>query len=211
MVEAGTVIETGPGELRRTNCVRAILHVAGMHGEPGRGYLPIRGYAVCLHQALKKVDQLNRGLGSRAYKRAPLKSVIIPLFGTRSGADPQDVTDRLVRTAKSYFEEQPTSSIDRVYFLAYTDADRELCQTAFSRLGLREEVRKVEKRNGNGGIMASQSGADSNETGEATKTAPHGRKKKKRPRRAKRLQAAKAGVRRGQKKLYAKRRRREHR
>jgi hypothetical protein len=182
-----------------------------MHGEPGRGYLPIRGYAVCVHQALKKVDQLNRGLGSRAYKRAPLKSVIIPLFGTRSGGDPQDVTDRLVRTAKSYFEEQPTSSIDRVYFLAYTDADRELCQTAFSRLGLREEVRKVEKRNGNGAIMASQPGTDGNETGEATKTAPQGRKKKKRPRRAKRLHAAKAGIRRGKKILAGKRGRRGHR
>ena len=199
VVEAGTVIETGPGELRRTNCVRAILHVAGMHGEPGRGYLPIRGYAVCVHQALKKVDQLNRGLGSRASKRTPLKSIIIPLFGTRSGGDPQDVTDRLVRTAKSYFEEQPTTSINRVYFLAYTDADRELCQTAFSRLGLREEARKIEKRIGNDVIAVSRSSANNSETGEAKKNTPQRRKKKKRPRKAKGLHAAKAGVRRAQK------------
>ncbi len=197
VVEAGTVIETGPGELRRTNCVRVILHVAGMHGEPGRGYLPIRGYAVCIHQALKKVDQLNRGLGTRAYKRTPLKSIIIPLFGTRSGGDPQDVTDRLVRTAKSYFEEQPTTSIDRVYFLAYTDADRELCQTAFSRLGLREELRKVEQRGGNGVIMAPRSGANGGETtaGEAKKDTPQRRRKKSLPGKAKRRHTAKAGAR----------------
>ena len=45
MVEPGIVIPTSAGELRRSHGVKVILHVAGQHGEPGRGYLPIRNYA----------------------------------------------------------------------------------------------------------------------------------------------------------------------
>jgi O-acetyl-ADP-ribose deacetylase (regulator of RNase III) len=142
-VEAGTVIATGPGELGRTNGVKIVLHVAGLHGEPGKGYLPIRSYADCTSQALKEIDRLNGGSNGRGSRRAPLTSVLFPLFGTRSGErDPQEVTDRLVRAAVSHFEPRRVSLIEHVYFLAYTDADRELCEAAFSRCGLKKHGRK---------------------------------------------------------------------
>jgi hypothetical protein len=41
-----------------------------------------------------------------------------------------------VRAAKNYFELHPHSTLERVCFLAWTDADEELCLTAFLRLGL---------------------------------------------------------------------------
>lgn len=50
--------------------------------------------------------------------------------------DAKDVATRLVQAAKTYLETWPDSSIEKVYFLAYTDEDRELCETAFKRLNL---------------------------------------------------------------------------
>ena len=64
----------------------------------------------------------------------------MPLFGTRSpDEDPQTVATNLVRTVKNYVDMWPEFSIDRVYFGAYTDADNELCVTAFNRLKLQFE------------------------------------------------------------------------
>lgn len=139
-VEPGTVIITGPGELKRTNRVKAILHVAGQHGEPGKGYMPIRNYAMCIVQSLKSADALNSDSLSRWRHGAPLRTIIFPLFGTRSSdRDPHDVTENLVFAAKAYLEARPDSLLERVYFLAYTDKDRDLCETAFSRLRLQRK------------------------------------------------------------------------
>ena len=136
-VEPGTVIPTGAGELRRSHGVKVILHVAGQHGEPGKGYMPIRNYTHCVVQALKSSDRLNQESWSRWRYGAPFSSIIFPLFGTRSSdRDPQDVTDNIVFAAKTFLEAHPASAIQQIYFLAYTDADRELCETAFSRLRL---------------------------------------------------------------------------
>lgn len=67
----------------------------------------------------------------------PLRSVIFPLFGTRGrDRDAKDVATRLVQSAKTYLETWPNTSVQEVYFLAYTDADFELCETAFERLKL---------------------------------------------------------------------------
>jgi O-acetyl-ADP-ribose deacetylase (regulator of RNase III) len=135
IVEPGTVIPTSAGELRHTNDVKAILHVAGQHGEPGRGYIPVRNPAHCISRVLDAAERLNRDSSSRRRYEGPLKSVIFPLFGTRSaGFDPQDVADRFLHSAKTYLTSDKT--IDRVCFLAYTDADLELCETAVKRLGL---------------------------------------------------------------------------
>jgi O-acetyl-ADP-ribose deacetylase (regulator of RNase III) len=140
IVEPGIVIPTSAGELRRSHGVKVILHVAGQHGEPGRGYLPIRNYARCIVHALEASDQLNRDRWSRWRYGGPFRSIIFPLFGTRSSdRDPQDVTDNLVLSAKTFLQARPSSAIERVYFLAYTDADRDLCETAFSRLRLQRK------------------------------------------------------------------------
>src|SRR5262249_10564821 len=143
VVEPGTVIVTHPGNLRRSNNVKAVLHVAAQHGEPGRGYTTIRSYENCVKNALDAADDINRGLSYRLRLKQPSKSIIFPLFGTRNfDDDPQVVALNLVRAAKNYLETWPHCTIERVYFLAWTDADEELCLIAFQRLGLNFE--KVE-------------------------------------------------------------------
>jgi hypothetical protein len=140
VVEPGTVIVTHPGNLRRSNNVKAVLHVAAQHGEPGRGYTTIRSYENCVKNALDAADDINRGLLYRLGLKQPSKSIIFPLFGTRNpDDDPQLVALNLVRTAKNYLETWSNCTMERVYFLAWTDSDEELCLTAFQRLGLNYE------------------------------------------------------------------------
>jgi hypothetical protein len=136
-VEPGTVIPTRAGALKHTNGVKVILHVAGQHGEPAKGYMPIRNYTRCVDAALEASDSLSRGRWSRWRYGGPFRSIIFPLFGTRSSdRDPQDVADNLVFAAKTFLEGRKNSDLERVYFLAYTDADRDLCEVAFGRLRL---------------------------------------------------------------------------
>jgi hypothetical protein len=156
-VEPGMVISTPPGELGSCNNVKAILHVAALHGEPGRGYLPIRDHSGCVTRALKEVDALNRdGLepmiptsGGNRRRRSwfrfgqvrprrvavSIKSVLIPLFGTRSAnVYPQDVADRLFRAAVVFFESHPDTALESIYFLASTSDDELICDSAIGSL-----------------------------------------------------------------------------
>jgi hypothetical protein len=90
--------------------------------------------------ALDAADDINRGLLYRLGLKQPSKSIIFPLFGTRNpDDDPQLVALNLVRTAKNYLETWSNCTMERVYFLAWTDSDEELCLTAFQRLGLNYE------------------------------------------------------------------------
>jgi O-acetyl-ADP-ribose deacetylase (regulator of RNase III) len=132
MVEPGTAIATTAGCLKRSNNVKCILHVAAQYGEPGKGYLTIRGYDSCVSSALEEVDAMNRSLLTRLGFRTPLTSIIFPLLGTRgSDRDPQTVADNLIRSARDFLETTPDTKIERIHFLAYTDTDSELCEAAF--------------------------------------------------------------------------------
>jgi O-acetyl-ADP-ribose deacetylase (regulator of RNase III) len=146
IVEAATVIITGSGELRGPNKVKKIFHVAAQHGEPTKGYVTVRGYEDCVKRVLEEADNFNRRNGWRTLflRKYPLRSVIFPLFGTRGhGRDGKDVATKLVQAAKTYLETWPHSTIQKVYFLAYTDADLDLCETAFQRLNLKVTEQKA--------------------------------------------------------------------
>lgn len=131
-VEPRVTICTTPGELRRTNKVRLLVHVAAQHSEPTQGYSLIRGYVGALINALVTIDEVN-GSGGGKGGSGPLKSVLFPLFGTRNWVpDPQDVAFDHVQAAREYLCTRKTE-IQRVCFLAYTDADLLLCQTAMQR------------------------------------------------------------------------------
>jgi hypothetical protein len=162
-VEPGMVISTPPGQLGPCNNVKAVLHVAALSGEPGRGYLPIRDHPGCVARALQEVDELNRngleqivsvpcsnpgnrfrwfGQRNRSSPLEPrripvtIKSVLIPLFGTRSAnAYPQDVADRLFHAAVVYFELHPDTELESIYFLASTTDDQLICESAIGSLG----------------------------------------------------------------------------
>jgi hypothetical protein len=59
------------------------------------------------------------------------------LFGNRGRShSPQDVTSAIVETAKEYLLTWPDTRIERIGFLAYTDADLEQCEIALKRAGL---------------------------------------------------------------------------
>lgn len=134
-VEPGVVLHTASGALDQRNNVKVIVHVAAMQGEPGKGFLPIRDHSRCVGSVLKYVD----GLNASTFSRNTLHSVLIPLFGSRSaGVDKQDVADAFVRAAKEHFQVTNETAIEKVYFLAYTDTDQEVCEAAMLRAGLKK-------------------------------------------------------------------------
>jgi O-acetyl-ADP-ribose deacetylase (regulator of RNase III) len=134
-VGAGTVIPTGSGELLSHNGVKAILHVAAQHADPG-GFVPVGKPEDCIVAVLEECDSLNRGSWARG-RHGPLKSILFPLFGTRSqSVDPEELTYKFMSRASEHLAKD--SLLDRVYFLAYTDADWHLCQSALKRLKLKK-------------------------------------------------------------------------
>lgn len=152
IVEAGTVVVTGPGELARQN-VREIFHIAAQHGEPCNGYQTIRGYVSCVTNALERMDQINECWYSLRWRIWPLTSIVFPLMGVRSReTEAMTVTEDLVRAACNYLTLWPESKIKSVYFLAYTKRDRELCDAVFERLGLQLETKKAVAANAAAGV-----------------------------------------------------------
>lgn len=145
-VEAGTVIATTPGTLGRDNGLKLILHVAAMQGEPGRGYQPVNNVEHCVWWALEELDHLEKSWWKRptlsagpiGYFRRPAigpVSVLFPLFGSRSNVlEPQTLTDKLFRAAAVFFELNRETVVRAVYFLAYTEQDRRLCEVAMGSL-----------------------------------------------------------------------------
>ncbi len=143
LAEATTVIVTRPGKLRRPNGVRRLFHLAAQHGEPGKGYVTVQSIPDCVKSAIEKADDINHSWRIPIALRLtrPLRSIIFPLFGTRGrDVDAQLVTDALVDAAMSYLRSWPETKINDVYFLAYTNRDLDLCQTAFDRLELKKLV-----------------------------------------------------------------------
>ena len=137
-VEPATALLTGPGMLKKTNKVRLLVHAAAYQGEPGRGYRLIGAYRKCVSNALTAIDQQNNRVGAKMSPKTALKSVLLPLFGTRSAGDsPHERAQGLIQTAQQYLLNWPDSKIERVVFLCHTQADLELGQAALYRMGLR--------------------------------------------------------------------------
>ena len=131
VVEAGTVIPTPSGELKRTNKVSLLLHVAAFQGQPGKGYAAISDLPGCIANCLTSLDEHNR----KVRVGRTLSSVLFPLFGTWSGNDPQDIVDELLNAAIAYAKRHRQTSVKKVVFLSYTERDLDLCETAFVRRG----------------------------------------------------------------------------
>lgn len=149
-VEPGVVIATQSGSLAERNNVKLLLHVAALRGEPGKGYQPIVDYPGCVFSVLAEIDRLNALPRHAAMPATPpvpfarmrrpvpappgltglgCRTVLFPLFGTRSfGHHPQAVTDKLFEAAIVYLCQHPDSLIEDVFFLAYTQQDRDLCE-----------------------------------------------------------------------------------
>jgi O-acetyl-ADP-ribose deacetylase (regulator of RNase III) len=121
-VPAGTVVVTNPGELAHCG-VRHIAHVATVHGEPGGGFRQVRELGRCVTNVLTAV-------GTPAID-PPTKTVLFPLLGAgQGGGDPLTTAGALANAVVGYFMMTPTTSIETVYILAYTDSELTDCVAA---------------------------------------------------------------------------------
>jgi len=125
-VDPGAVIPTGAGELSKTNGVKKIFHAAAARGQVGRGYSSIPDINECVRNSLELVD-------SDEMAGENLQSILFPLMGTGdSRMDTELVAKDLISAAISYLEENRNSKVKQVYFLAYNERDRELCEHIYS-------------------------------------------------------------------------------
>ena len=126
-VPPATVIPTGPGELRASHEVKAIFHAAAVEGEIGEGYRPIANLGKCITNALALFD-------SPQFRAQRLRTILFCLLGA-GVAPPQDV-DCIVRTlvegALSYLDAHPDTAAEEIYFLAYKEAELDICMSVLS-------------------------------------------------------------------------------
>lgn len=119
----GNVIVTTSGELEKSNNVKRIFHAAAVSGVPGSGYTIVNNITDCIGNALKKADTLTD---------LTLESILFPLMGTVTAREKaEDMAKKLIDAAMEYLKQKPNSKIKRVYFLAYTEQDRQICHNTF--------------------------------------------------------------------------------
>lgn len=121
-VPPATVIVTGAGELERTNNVKRIFHAASVVGQVGMGYTPIADIGMCVRNALEKAS-------SDEFRDVQLRSILFPLMGTGTGRGMlEEKAKELIYAAISFLEASPHCAIEKVYFLAWSDTELEVCQ-----------------------------------------------------------------------------------
>jgi O-acetyl-ADP-ribose deacetylase (regulator of RNase III) len=124
-VPPATAVVTGAGELNR-NGVRHIVHVAGVHGDPGAGFRQVREVGRCVINVLAELDRLGED--------AQARTVLFPLLGVGQGGGALEPTvDALVNAAIDHFAAIPHTKVGTVLFLAYTDAELRCCKRVFIR------------------------------------------------------------------------------
>jgi len=121
------VIATESGELNKRNGVKAIFHAASVQGSIGAGYQPIQDIHRCITNALALMDnhEMN-GVGPG------LSSILIPLLGIGFvRGDFRPIFARQVEAAIEYLTENPASTVENIYFLAWSEQELALCQSVF--------------------------------------------------------------------------------
>jgi hypothetical protein len=120
-VPPGHVIPTTAGQLNAQNGVKRIFHVAAVAGSVARGYRVIESVEQCVTNALKLAD-------SDTFEQEHLRSILFPLLGISTPLrSERDTVQSLFTAAISYFANYPSSRIEAVYFLAWSEAELELC------------------------------------------------------------------------------------
>jgi nudix-type nucleoside diphosphatase (YffH/AdpP family) len=145
-VEIGTVLDTVPGALKTKNGVTRIFHVATVKGVAGgRGVKAERSdLKYCAEQVLKKAEERNQRLWNR-YWRIELKSMLVPLLGSGDGGLPvEEVAETIIPVAIEYFQNNPTSILKEIYFLAYTSRDKIACDLVLEKARLNGTLVRLE-------------------------------------------------------------------
>lgn len=120
------VIATASGHLRQKNGVKRIFHVAAVDGGIGQGYRVVESVDRCVTNALKLAD-------SGAFENEDLRNILFPLLGisTRLKSE-RDTVRSLFAAALGYLRDYPLSRIEDVYFLAWSEAEVDLCRSILS-------------------------------------------------------------------------------
>ena len=125
---------TRAGALARSHGVRRIGHIAAQ--EPLSGFSTVDSVGTCVENALEEIERFNRSWLRWLHLRPLLRRVLIPLFGTRNPrSNPVEVTRQIILALKRHLDLERDSYLERILFLATTDHDLELCETASQRLG----------------------------------------------------------------------------
>ena len=77
-VNAGEVLVTTSGAMRRSHNVQRVFHAATVVGQVGRGYAPIADVATCVVNALDAVQD-----NPEDCEGCDLRSILFPLMGAR--------------------------------------------------------------------------------------------------------------------------------
>ena len=130
-VPPATVIPISTKEqLHKTNGVRWVFNVASVVGQRGQGYSPIPDISACVTNALEKADSGDFVMADAAEYAddAGCGSMLLPLFGVGRGAAAIQVSaDALLGAAITYLQQNPDSVIERMYFLTWSDMERDVC------------------------------------------------------------------------------------
>lgn len=129
------VIPTTAGQLTVNNGVKWIFHVAAVAGSIGHGYRVIEPVEQCVTNALRLAD-------SNQFAQEPLRSILFPLLGISTPLHSErETVQSLFTAALSYLLNFPSSRIQDVYFLAWSESELGLCQSILAGTPGVEEVR----------------------------------------------------------------------
>jgi nudix-type nucleoside diphosphatase (YffH/AdpP family) len=122
-VKPGTVIQTTPGELKKTHNVQRIFHVAAIAGQIGEG----------LSTSLPNIELSMDNVLSDIAAARRYRSALVPIFGTGQGGYPvSEVAPLLVKRTVAFFEEKSKSKLRKIYILAYSVGDLDILRSAFA-------------------------------------------------------------------------------
>jgi O-acetyl-ADP-ribose deacetylase (regulator of RNase III) len=125
-VTPGIAVVTSAGELTRTHGVRMIIHSAAVEGQPGSGYRPIRDLDQAVRHALEAAEHpvLPDGIIIAA-----ARVILFPLAGAgTAGGDLDETARTLLLTAVDHLTRSPAATVERILFLAYTEAELAACR-----------------------------------------------------------------------------------
>jgi len=116
-VAPGVAIVTGSGTLRDSHNVSYVIHVAAVQGEPGAGFRQVRDVGDCVVNALTAAERL-------ADADPAARTILIPLLGAGIAGAPIGKTVRaLLRAAIDHIAAKPSTPLEVIYFLAYTERE----------------------------------------------------------------------------------------
>jgi O-acetyl-ADP-ribose deacetylase (regulator of RNase III) len=132
-VRPGTVVTTGSGQLRESNGVQHVIHVAAVEGRPGEGYQQVAEIDLCVANALNEADRLAAAGSAR--------SILFPLLGTGvAGGDVRATARIMVGVCVDHLRQRTTDGVGWIYLLATTHGELAVCRSVLDRQPFLERV-----------------------------------------------------------------------